>query len=63
MISSMYNIKMNPWENGLNSIYKTRELDEADILDINNNSVGKLLIYSPRKSLDTYFDINFNKGL
>lgn len=57
------NYPVNLWESYSSLTYKTWELDEANILDINKNSVGKLLIYSPRKSLDTYFDINLNKGL
>lgn len=47
----------NPWAPSPDLIYKSFELDEANILDKENNSLGKIVIYNPRKNLNMYFDI------
>lgn len=47
----------NPWADSPDLIYKSFELDEASILDKENNSLGRIIIYNPRKNLDMYFDI------
>lgn len=51
------NNPVNPWDQSSNSKYESWELDEADILDANKSSLGRIIIYSPRKSLNTHFTI------
>lgn len=50
----------NPWVPSVNLNYKSFELDEANILDKEKNSLGKIVIYNPRKNLDIYFDIDLD---
>lgn len=47
----------NPWVPSADLNYRSFELDEASILDKEKNSLGKIVIYNPRKNLDIYFDI------
>ena len=50
----------NPWAPSPDLNYKSFELDEANMLDKEKNSLGKIVIYNPRKNLDMYFDIYLN---
>lgn len=52
---------MNPWNPESDLNYESFILDEANILDKNQEKIGTITIYNSRKDLDIYFDIYLNE--